>query len=153
MTYTIKEVAEKTDLSIYTLRFYDKQGLLPFVSRNPSGYRAFTDGDLHLLHTICCLKDTGMKITDIRQYIAYVMQGTSSIDQRKALLQAHRQAILAKQAAIAKNLQEIDLKLNMYASPAAEALVGQELAVAQAEKIANDLPNPFQVAIHGSENH
>lgn len=94
-----------------------------------------------------------MKITDIRQYIAYVMQGTSSIDQRKALLQAHRQAILAKQAAIAKNLQEIDLKLNMYASPAAEALVGQELAVAQAEKIANDLPNPFQVAIHGSENH
>ena len=65
MTYSIKEVAEKTNLSIYTLRFYDKQGLLPFVSRNASGYRTFTEGDLHLLKTICCLKETGMKIADI----------------------------------------------------------------------------------------
>lgn len=65
MTYTIKEVADKVGLSAYTLRFYDKQGLLPFVSRNESGYRAFTDGDLHLLHTIICLKNTGMAISAI----------------------------------------------------------------------------------------
>ncbi|MCG0673647.1 transcription regulator [Lactiplantibacillus plantarum] len=76
MTYTIKEVADKVGLSAYTLRFYDKQGLLPFVSRNESGYRAFTDGDLHLLHTIICLKNTGMAISAIRQYISYVMAGS-----------------------------------------------------------------------------
>jgi len=144
LTYTIKEVAEKTGLSIYTLRFYDKQGLLPFVSRNSSGYRAFTTGDLQLLKTICCLKNTDMKISDIRQYITYVMQGPSSIPERRTLLQAHQQAILAKQAAIQKNLQEIEFKLNIYTSPEAETLVNQELAVAQAEKVANDLPNPFQ---------
>lgn len=144
MTYTIKTVAAKTGLSIYTLRFYDKQGLLPFVSRDASGYRAFTDGDLQLLHTICCLKNTGMKISDIRQYIAAVMQGPQSIPQRKRLLRAHRQAILAQQAALQENLQEVDMKLSIYESPAAESLVDQELAVIQAEKRANHLPNPFQ---------
>ena len=65
MSYSIKEVSQKVGLSIYTLRFYDKQGLLPFVARNDAGYREFTDGDLNLIHTICCLKETGMKISDI----------------------------------------------------------------------------------------
>lgn len=44
--YTIKEVSEKTGLSIYTLRYYDKEGLLPFVERSESGIRQFTDADL-----------------------------------------------------------------------------------------------------------
>lgn len=144
MTYSIKTVAQKTGLSIYTLRFYDKQGLLPFVSRDASGYRAFTDGDLQLLHTICCLKDTGMKIRDIREYVACVMQGPQSIPQRKHLLQDHRHTILAQQAALQRNLQEIDMKLTIYESPAAAKIVGQELTAIQAEKVANHLPNPFQ---------
>jgi len=143
LTYTIKEVSAKTNLSIYTLRFYDKQGLLPFVSRNQSGYREFTDGDLHLLNTICCLKNTGMTIADIRQYISYVMQGPASIDQRKTLLHTHREAIMRKQAAIQANLKEIDMKLDLYDAPNAADLVTQELTVAQAEKLASGLPNPF----------
>ena len=143
MTYAIKEVAEKTGLSIYTLRFYDKQGLLPFVSRDSSGYRAFTEGDLHLLKTICCLKNTGMKIADIRQYIRYVMAGPTSIPQRQALLHAHRQAIARQQALIQANLKEVDRKLALYDAPNAADLVDQELAFAKAEKIANHLPNPF----------
>jgi len=143
LTYSIKEVAEKTNLSIYTLRFYDKQGLLPFVSRNASGYRTFTEGDLHLLKTICCLKETGMKIADIRQYITYVMAGPRSIPQRQALLRAHRQAIEVQQAAIQTNLKEIDRKLALYDAPNATHLVNQELAFVQHEKRANGLPNPF----------
>ncbi|WP_125574043.1 MerR family transcriptional regulator [Levilactobacillus huananensis] len=143
MTYTIKQVAEKTHLSIYTLRFYDKQGLLPFVSRDRSGYRAFTDGDLLLLHTLSCLKDTGMKISDIRQYMALVMQGPSSIPQRQQLLRAHRNAVLVQQHAIERNLQEVDRKLRLYDSPMATDLVGLELATAREEKIANGLPDPF----------
>ncbi|EGP8367258.1 MerR family DNA-binding transcriptional regulator, partial [Listeria monocytogenes] len=54
MTYSIKEVSKIFNLSIYTLRYYDKQGLLPFVSKNQSGYREFTESDLNLIHTICC---------------------------------------------------------------------------------------------------
>jgi DNA-binding transcriptional MerR regulator len=77
MTYTIKEVSEIFDLSIYTLRYYDKQGLLPFVSKNASGYREFTESDLGFIYTICCLKNTGMPLKDIRTYIDYCMQGVS----------------------------------------------------------------------------
>ena len=81
MTYSIKEVSEKVGLSIYTLRFYDKQRLLPFVARNQVGYREFTDGDLNIIHTICCLKDTGMKINDIREYVNDIMAGPTTIDE------------------------------------------------------------------------
>jgi len=147
MTYTIKDVSEKTGLSIYTLRFYDKQGLLPFVARNSSGYRAFTDGDLSLIHTINCLKNTGMKIKAIRQYIDYVMQGPATIKQREAMLLAHRKTVEAEQRKIAENLQEIDYKLNVYRSPDAVATVTKEQQFVQQEKIANQLPNPYAQTI------
>lgn len=143
MTYTIKSVAELTGLSIYTLRFYDKQGLLPFVSRNQSGYREFTDADLQLLHTITCLKNTGMKIADIRDYITAVMTGPSTIAARQKLLTAHRQAIVAEQQKIQANLKEIDFKLNIYNSPNAEQVITAERQYAKAEKRANDLPDPY----------
>lgn len=144
MTYTIKEVAEKMNLSIYTLRFYDKQGLLPFVARNQSGYREFTDGDLNLLKTICCLKNTGMKIKDIHTYIDYVMAGPSSIAKRKKLLLDHRQTVLAEQQKIAKSLAEIDYKLDIYGADNAEQLVATEYEFVSMEKEINHLPNPFR---------
>ncbi len=143
MLYQIKDVAKKTGLSIYTLRYYDLKGLLPFVARNAAGYRVFTDGDLHLLHTICCLKNTGMKIADIRNYIDDVMKGPSTIEHRQHLLQQHREQILANQATIMANLKGIDEKLAIYQNPRAVDLVNQERAIAEAEKIANGLPNPF----------
>ncbi|GEA99557.1 hypothetical protein LBR02_21220 [Levilactobacillus brevis] len=58
-------------------------------------------------------------------------------------MHAHREAILARLALIQDNLKEIDFKLNIYDDPDAAALVVQEQAVAQAEKIANGLPNPY----------
>lgn len=143
MTYSIKEVAAKTHLSAYTLRFYDKAGLLPFVSRNAAGYREFTEGDLALLHTITCLKNTGMAIKDIRQYIAAVMAGPSTVQTRRALLEAHRDTVLKKQALIAQNLKEIDYKLAIYSAPDAVAKVQQEVAAASGEKQALGLADPF----------
>ncbi|WP_318766436.1 MerR family transcriptional regulator [Lactiplantibacillus carotarum] len=143
MTYSIKEVAARTPFSIYTLRYYDKQGLLPFVSRDATGYRAFTDADLQLLHTIQCLKNTGMTIANIRQYVNYVMAGTSSIPQRQALLKRHREAVLAKRNLIDQSLKEIDFKLALYGNPQAVELVTLEQAAAKAQKRDNHLADPF----------
>lgn len=136
MTYSIKEVAAKFNLSIYTLRFYDKAGLLPFVLRNAAGYREFTDTDLNLIHTICCLKDTGMKISDIKQYIDYVMAGPSTIDARRVLLARHRAAVVAKQQQLAANLHEIDYKLDIYNSPEAVKIINAEQEYVRQEKLA-----------------
>lgn len=143
MAYSIQTVAEKTGLTISTLRFYDKAGLLPFVARDASGYRAFTDGDLALLHTIVCLKNTGMTIADIRRYIELVMAGPTTAKKRQTLLATHRQQVVAKQKEIARSLAEIDYKLQLYASPDAEAVVAKEWAAASADKAKNGLPNPF----------
>ncbi|PWG00425.1 MerR family transcriptional regulator [Levilactobacillus bambusae] len=145
MTYTIKQAAEKSGLSIYTLRFYDKEGLLPFVARNQSGYREFTDGDLNLIHTICCLKNTGMKISAIRTYIDDVMAGPQTVDHRRELLTAHRDAVLENQRQVAENLKGIDFKLALYEDPNALALVQAERDLAEQEKRANHLENPYAV--------
>ncbi|HCB99966.1 MAG TPA: MerR family transcriptional regulator [Ruminococcaceae bacterium] len=143
MTYTIKQVAEKTGLSIYTLRFYDKAGLLPFVARNQAGYRTFTDGDLLLLHTICCLKGVGMKISGIRHYIELVMAGPDTVEDRLKLLTDLRTTVVEKQRQIAENLQHIDAKLHLYARPDAAKRVARKLAAASANKADNGLENPF----------
>ncbi|MCI1983586.1 MAG: MerR family transcriptional regulator [Bifidobacteriaceae bacterium] len=146
MTYSIKDVSERTGLSIYTLRYYDKQGLLPFVARNSAGYREFTDGDLLLLHTICCLKNTGMKISDIRRYIDFVMEGPSSVAHRRALLESHRAAVQKQLVLVRNNLKEIDAKLAIYSAPDAAAKVSQELQAAVGEKTRLGLANTFEKA-------
>jgi DNA-binding transcriptional MerR regulator len=133
-TYTIKEVAEDFDLSISTIRYYDKKGLLPFVAKNDAGYRIFTDADLNLIKTIVCLKNTGMAIKDIRSYIEDVMQGPSSIEHRKTLLKKHKREVLQKQQMLTENLKEIDFKLDRYNSPKAEEIVGAEFQYLTNEK-------------------
>ncbi|MGC6768365.1 MerR family transcriptional regulator [Enterococcus sp. LJL51] len=95
MTYSIKEVSELFSLSIPTIHFYDKQGLLPFVSKNSSGHRAFTESDLYLMQPICCLKNTGMPIKDIRAFIDCVLKGPDTIAARKELLSTHKSNVLA----------------------------------------------------------
>lgn len=118
---------------------------MPFVSRNEAGYREFTDSDLNFIHTICCLKNTDMKIKDIKKYIGYCMQGAASIDDRKQLLLKHRQEVLAKQRLLADNLKEIDYKLNVYTDPNSQAIIDREVAYVQDEKAKNHLGDPFTV--------
>ena len=60
MVYTIKEVSEMTGIPATTLRYYDKEGLLPYLKREKSGYRIFDDTDLTMLQIVDCLKNTGM---------------------------------------------------------------------------------------------
>ncbi|MTV82535.1 MerR family transcriptional regulator [Secundilactobacillus folii] len=142
-TYTIKDVAERFNLPISTIRYYDKQGLLPFVAKNQAGYREFTTADLHLIRTIVCLRNTEMPLRDIRQYINYCMAGPKSIPLRKALLQSHKSRVLKKQAKIMHDLQEIDYKLDRYNAPDAAAFVSAELQFASNEKRAHGLRDTF----------
>ena len=71
--YTIGQVSELFGLPISTLRYYDKEGLLPFVERSPGGIRLFRETDVEWLNVIGCLKSAGMSIGDIREYIRLAM--------------------------------------------------------------------------------
>lgn len=75
MPYTIGEVACKVGITASTLRYYDKEGLLPQVGRTEGGNRAFSDADLETLRMIECLKSTGMPIRDIRRPVHGLVPG------------------------------------------------------------------------------
>ena len=75
MVYTVGEMAKKIGVAPSTLRYYDKEGLLPFVERSGGGMRMFKDSDLDWLRIIECLKRTGMPIKEIRQFVDWVYGG------------------------------------------------------------------------------
>ena len=70
--YTIKQVSQMLSLPASTIRYYDKEGLLPFVKRTETGYRVFDDNDITMLKIIECLKLTDMPIKDIKQFTKWV---------------------------------------------------------------------------------
>lgn len=112
--YTIKQVSQKTSLSVYTLRYYDKEGLLPFVERSETGIRQFTDADLEWLSTICCLKDTGMPLKKIKEYIDLFLEGTSTLETRRQIFIDHRVKLLQKIEALEKNLELVEHRIQFY---------------------------------------
>ena len=143
MTYTVKDVSKITGLSIFTIRFYDKEGLMPFVSRNQSGIRVFTESDINQIMTICCLKNTGMQIKDIKKYIDYCMEGTDTIDSRRCLFVEHRNVIINQIAALNENLKLIDSKLEIYSSPNAVEIINEHRKIVEDQKRENGLPSCY----------
>lgn len=117
ITYTINDVARRFNLSAHTLRFYDKEGLLPFVARNSAGNRAFTDADLDWVKLIVCLKDTGMPIKEIKAYCDWARLGSRTVDERKTMLAEHREEVLGQIEQLKLNLQLIEEKLAFYEDP------------------------------------
>ena len=80
-------MAQKLGVPASTLRYYDKEGLLPFVERSSGGIRMFRENDFEWLQVIRCMKKAGMSIKDIRQYIELSMQGDDTIDTRLEIFQ------------------------------------------------------------------
>ena len=114
MGYSISEVAEKTNLTAHTLRYYEKEGLLPFVDRSDSGNRDFKTKDLEWLELICCLKNTGMPIKKIKEYIELCLKGDDTIDVRRQIFINHREEVIEQIEELNKNLDKINGKINYY---------------------------------------
>lgn len=81
MEYTIGQVTKLTGLSISTIRYYDKEGLLNGINRK-SGIRSFNDKDLNTIRVIECLKNSGMLIKEIRDFMKLCEEGDSSLNER-----------------------------------------------------------------------
>lgn len=87
--YSIGQVAEMFGLPVSTLRYYDKQGLFPGMERS-SGVRRFSEAELEKLRVIQCLKETGMEIREIRQFMEWCAEGPSTFPQRRALFESRK---------------------------------------------------------------
>lgn len=114
MPYGIKDVAEKLNLSVPTIRYYDKEGLLPFIERKESGYRIFNEGDIQLLKIIECMKKTGMQLKDIKKFVDYVKEGDSSLQKRYELFEERLKAVTEQIAELQKSLDLIEYKCWYY---------------------------------------
>lgn len=118
--YSIKEVSEKMNLPASTIRYYDRQGMLPYMKRTESGYRSFSEDDIKMLSMIECLKRTNMPIRDIQQFIAWVQQGDATLQQRYDMFVERRKSVEEQIIQLQKTLEFIEYKC-WYYSTALEA--------------------------------
>lgn len=114
MLYTVGEMAKRLGVPASTLRYYDKEGLLPFVERSAAGIRMFRDSDYEWLQIIECLKKTGMPLKDIRSFVLMAMQGDETIEARLTLILAQREAVKKQMAQLQETLDTLDFKCWYY---------------------------------------
>lgn len=120
MFYTVGEIAKKLNVAPSTLRYYDKEGLLPFVERSDSGIRMFKDSDMEGLRVIECLKRTGMPIKDIKVFMGLCQLGDATISERLALIDKQRETVLEQQKQLQETLDTLNYK-HWYYETAAKA--------------------------------
>lgn len=114
MTYTVGEMAKLLGVAPSALRYYDKEGLLPFVERSPGGIRVFHARDYEWLKIIECLKHTGMPIKDIKRYIDLAMQGDTTIEERLELFVRQREVIRQQIKDLRQTLDMLEFKCWYY---------------------------------------
>ena len=114
MYYTVSEISKKVNISPHTLRFYDKEGLLPFVERSESGIRMFKDDDFESLYIIECLKKTGMQIKDIRTFVDWCTQGDETITQRLNMFREQQKRVTEQIAELQETLDVLKFKCWYY---------------------------------------
>src|SRR3954447_11004054 len=112
---TIAEAARRTGVSVHTLRYYERAGLVVApVDRTATGRRRYHQLDLAWIKICTRLRATGMPIRTIRRYAELVSAGRGNEQERLALLEAHRADVTAKLAEIQENLKLIDHKIDVY---------------------------------------
>ncbi|MCM3400023.1 MerR family transcriptional regulator [Oceanobacillus profundus] len=114
MTYSISEVAKKLNLTVYTLRYYDKEGLMPFVERTPNGTRLFKESDIDALNVIECLKSTGMPIKEIKKFIDWCSDGDSTLQKRYDMFLERKAVAEAQLEELKKTMELINHKCEYY---------------------------------------
>ncbi|MFI6576390.1 MerR family transcriptional regulator [Nocardiopsis sp. NPDC050513] len=112
--FTPGEVAERFDLTLDTLRYYEREGLLRRVDRAPSGHRRYRADDVELLGLIRCLRDTDMPIARLREFAELVQAGDHTVHDRLDVLQRHQDRLDQRIAELRANQAAIQHKIDYY---------------------------------------
>lgn len=111
--FTIGQVSEMFDLPVSTLRYYDKEGLFPELNRT-SGIRQFTEKEIETLRVIECLKKTGLQIKDIKLFMSWCMEGSSTYTKRKELFENQKMQVEKEINELNKTLDMLNFKCWYY---------------------------------------
>lgn len=114
MGYSVKAMAEKVNLRPHVLRYYEKEGLIPHVNRTKGGIRHYSDEDMEWLGLICCLKNTGMSIRQIRDFVALSLQGPETLKDRCNMLIVHKKEVEAHIEEMNRHLEKVSHKIACF---------------------------------------
>lgn len=110
----ISDVSKKFNISIQTLRYYEREGLIPAIHRDSNGVRDYQKDELYWIHYVQVLRNSGVTVASIKKYVGLVQKGSETREQRKQILLEQRQALLKKRAQIDDALKHMDIKLESY---------------------------------------
>ena len=111
---TISEVSEKYGLSADTLRYYEKAGLIPPVNRKENGIRDYTPEDCGWVEFIKCMREAGLSIEVLTEYIALYAKGNRTLQKRKNLLVSERDRLKERIEQMQKTLERLNYKISVY---------------------------------------
>ena len=112
--YTMMQTCKETNLTYQTLKFYCNEGLVPNVKRDKNNRRIFAEHDVAWIKSLSCLKNCGMSIKDMKKYLNLCLQGTSTIHERKQILNQKRKELLEQIKNLESSIQYIDHKQQFY---------------------------------------
>lgn len=112
--YTIKEIADMTEISEHTLRFWAKSGFFPFVKRNQNNIRIFSDDDLGWVRIVKCLRSVGTENKAIKRYIDLCIIGDSTISERYEIIKSTKEKAIQQMEDLKKQLDLLDYKEEYY---------------------------------------
>lgn len=111
---TIKEVGEKYGISGDTLRYYERIGMIPPVTRTSGGIRDYTENDLSWLELVLCMRSAGLPIEAIIEYVKLYRMGDETFAARLALLQDQREVLIEQKEKIEAALNRLNYKIARY---------------------------------------
>ena len=112
--YSMKETCRLVNMSYQTLKFYCNEGLIPNVKRDRNNYRIFDDNDINWIKSLYCLKNCGMSIKEMKNYLDLCLQGESTIPIRKEILKHKQEELLKEKEKIQSSIDFIDWKQHFY---------------------------------------
>ena len=111
---TIKEVSSKYNISQDTLRYYERIGMIPSVTRTPGGIRDYQEADLGWVELALCMRGAGLPVEAMIEYVKLYQEGDSSIPARLQLLIEQREILLEQQKQIDATLERLNYKIERY---------------------------------------
>lgn len=111
---TIAEVSEKCGVSPDTLRYYEKEGLLPYISRTEGGVRNYTEEDCKRIGFVKCMRSAGLSIEVLKQYFELFAKGKRTLKARRDLLAAEREKLRERMTELQDTLKRLDYKISVY---------------------------------------
>ncbi|MFH1523388.1 MAG: MerR family transcriptional regulator [Chloroflexota bacterium] len=126
----ISEISQQSGISLDTLRYYERIGLIPPVNRNESGIRDYSEVDVRRVEFVKCMRSAGLPIEVLIEYIGLVQQGDQTIEARKEILKEQRELLVARMKELQKTLDILGHKIEVYEN----AVLKKEKEMVQTEE-------------------